>query len=141
MKTLEKISVSNCISISGPQRLKIMIARRKFCSVEVVISENEAYFKAEDKAYYENGIEKFYSMTPIIATSSLKGTILNNKNKLYLKKRSVLASNFSHHLLVDSIFILKIENITGIYSSLCINRKNERNKQSVYIGIGNISCN
>ncbi|GFW62127.1 hypothetical protein TNCV_1685581 [Trichonephila clavipes] len=32
----------------------------EFCADEEIIVETEAYFKAEDKSYYENGIEKLY---------------------------------------------------------------------------------
>ncbi|GFW92999.1 putative DD34D transposase [Trichonephila clavipes] len=40
--------------------LKGMLAGQKFCADEEVIAETEAYFKAEDKSYYKNGIEKLY---------------------------------------------------------------------------------
>ncbi|GFT93981.1 putative DD34D transposase [Trichonephila clavipes] len=32
----------------------------KFCADEEIIAETEAYFTAEDKSYYKNGIEKLY---------------------------------------------------------------------------------
>ncbi|GFV09445.1 putative DD34D transposase [Trichonephila clavipes] len=41
--------------------LKRMLAGQKFCADEEVIAETEAYFKAEDKSYYKNGIEKLCS--------------------------------------------------------------------------------
>lgn len=37
-----------------------MLAWRKFCYDEEVISETGAYFEATDKSYYKNGIEKVY---------------------------------------------------------------------------------
>ncbi|GFX39760.1 putative DD34D transposase [Trichonephila clavipes] len=40
--------------------LKRMLAGQKFCADEEVITETETYFKAEDKSYYKNGIEKLY---------------------------------------------------------------------------------
>ncbi|GFX91346.1 uncharacterized protein TNCV_3688101 [Trichonephila clavipes] len=40
--------------------LKRMLAGQKFCADEEVIAETETYFKAEDKSYYKNGIEKLY---------------------------------------------------------------------------------
>ncbi|GFU79290.1 putative DD34D transposase [Trichonephila clavipes] len=36
--------------------LKRMLAGQKFCADEEVITETEAYFEAEDKSYYKNGI-------------------------------------------------------------------------------------
>ncbi|GFT66722.1 putative DD34D transposase [Trichonephila clavipes] len=44
----------------GWQDIKRMLAGQKFCASEEVIAETEAYFKAEDKSYYKNGIEKLY---------------------------------------------------------------------------------
>ncbi|KAF7281529.1 hypothetical protein GWI33_004565 [Rhynchophorus ferrugineus] len=38
--------------------LKRMLAGKKFSLNEEVIAETEAYFKAKDKSYYKNGIEK-----------------------------------------------------------------------------------
>ncbi|GFV60411.1 putative DD34D transposase [Trichonephila clavipes] len=40
--------------------LKRMLAGQKFCADEEVIAETEAYFQAEEKSYYKNGIEKLY---------------------------------------------------------------------------------
>ncbi|GFW43068.1 mariner Mos1 transposase [Trichonephila clavipes] len=40
--------------------LKKRLAGQKFCADEEVIAETEANFKAEDKLYYKNGIEKLY---------------------------------------------------------------------------------
>ncbi|GFT99035.1 putative DD34D transposase [Trichonephila clavipes] len=40
--------------------LKRMLAGQKFCADEEVIAKTEAYFKAEDKSCYKNGIEKLY---------------------------------------------------------------------------------
>ncbi|GFV53574.1 putative DD34D transposase [Trichonephila clavipes] len=40
--------------------LKRMLAGQKFCADEEIIAETEAYFKAEVKLYYKNGIEKLY---------------------------------------------------------------------------------
>ncbi|GFX43462.1 putative DD34D transposase [Trichonephila clavipes] len=44
----------------GWQDLKRMLAGQKFCANEELIAETEVYFKAEDKSYYKNGIEKLY---------------------------------------------------------------------------------
>ncbi|KAF7271262.1 hypothetical protein GWI33_015845 [Rhynchophorus ferrugineus] len=40
------------------RHLKRMLAGKKFSSNEGVIAETEAYFEANDKSYYNNGIEK-----------------------------------------------------------------------------------
>jgi hypothetical protein len=41
--------------------LKRMLARKKLNTNEEVIAEtDEAYFEAEEKSYYKNGIEKLY---------------------------------------------------------------------------------
>ncbi|GFT88937.1 putative DD34D transposase [Trichonephila clavipes] len=48
--------------------LKRMLAGQNFCADEEAIAETEAYFKAEDKPYNKNGIEKLYGRyNPCIA--------------------------------------------------------------------------
>jgi hypothetical protein len=42
--------------------LKKMLAGNKFSTNAEVITETKAYFEAEEKSYYKNGIEKFYDL-------------------------------------------------------------------------------
>ncbi|GFW36178.1 hypothetical protein TNCV_4930401 [Trichonephila clavipes] len=61
-----------------------MIAGQKFCADEEVIAETEAYFEAEDKSCYKNGIEKLYGR--YYRCTALEGNYIeNNKIKFYQK--------------------------------------------------------